>query len=92
MSCSPSGQSDWQRFLLPKSEPAGVRVRALPQPNQGAVMGLPRTFVGFSSTDRHMYELMGAWRKNTHLDFNFADCQLNMALDADFGERDRSFR
>lgn len=46
-------------------------------------MGLPRTFVGFSSTDRHMYELMGAWRKNTHLDFNFADCQLNMALDSE---------
>lgn len=46
-------------------------------------MGLPRAFVGFSSNDRHMYELMGAWRKNTHLDFNFTDCQLNLALDSE---------
>jgi len=30
-----------------------------------------------------MYELMGAWRTNTHIDFNFADCQLNMALDSE---------
>ncbi|MCD5995731.1 TIR domain-containing protein [Pseudomonas sp. CDFA 602] len=46
-------------------------------------MGLPRTFVGFSSTDRHMYELMGAWKKNTRIDFDFADCQLNMALNSE---------
>lgn len=46
-------------------------------------MGLPRTFVGFSSTDRHMYELMGAWRKNSRFDFNFADCQLNMAINSE---------
>nr|WP_314576543.1 TIR domain-containing protein [uncultured Pseudomonas sp.] len=43
-------------------------------------MGLPRTFIGFSSTDRHMYELMGAWKKNTRIDFDFADCQLNKAI------------
>ncbi|EJM69342.1 TIR-like domain-containing protein (DUF1863) [Pseudomonas sp. GM49] len=46
-------------------------------------MGLPRTFVGFSSTDRHCYELMGAWKKNSRFDFNFADCQLNMAINSE---------
>lgn len=46
-------------------------------------MALPRTFVGFSSTDRHMFELMGAWKKNTNIDFSFADCQLNMALNSE---------
>ncbi len=39
-------------------------------------MGLPRTFVGFSSTDLHYYRLMQAWKKNTNIDFNFTDCQL----------------
>lgn len=40
-------------------------------------MGLPRAFVGFSSTDIHNYRLMLAWKANKHIDFNFADCQLN---------------
>lgn len=40
-------------------------------------MGLPRTFVGFSSTDIHCYRLMQAWKANQHIDFNFADCQLD---------------
>lgn len=40
-------------------------------------MGLPRTFVCFSSTDIHYYRLMQAWKANEHIDFNFADCQLN---------------
>ncbi len=39
-------------------------------------MGLPRTFVGFSSTDIHYYRLMQAWREHEHIDFNFTDCQL----------------
>lgn len=39
-------------------------------------MGLPRTFVGFSSTDIHYYRLMLAWKEREHIDFNFADCQL----------------
>src|SRR5436305_2060950 len=39
-------------------------------------MGLPRTFVGFSSTDIHCYRLMQAWKENEHIDFNFTDCQL----------------
>lgn len=39
-------------------------------------MGLPRTFVGFSSTDIRYYRLMQAWKNNEHIDFNFTDCQL----------------
>ncbi|MHB8278994.1 MAG: TIR domain-containing protein [Candidatus Humimicrobiaceae bacterium] len=39
-------------------------------------MGLPRTFVGFSSTDICCYWLMQAWKNNENIDFNFTDCQL----------------
>ncbi len=39
-------------------------------------MGVPRTFVGFSSTDIRSYWLMLAWKKNERIDFDFADCQL----------------
>lgn len=39
-------------------------------------MGLPRTFVGFSSDDIHYYRLMQAWKNSEHIDFNFCDCQL----------------
>lgn len=39
-------------------------------------MGLPRTFVEFSSTDINYYRLMQAWKKNTNIDFDFTDCQL----------------
>lgn len=39
-------------------------------------MGLPRTFVGFSSTDIQYYRLMLAWKQHKHIDFNFTDCQL----------------
>lgn len=39
-------------------------------------MGLPRTFVGFSSTDIHYFRLMQAWKEHEHIDFDFADCQL----------------
>ena len=40
-------------------------------------MGLPRTFIGFSSTDIREYHLMRAWKKNEHIDFDFTDCQLS---------------
>ena len=43
-------------------------------------MGLPRTFVGFSSTDIHCYRMMQAWKANQHIDFNFTDCQLTNEL------------
>jgi hypothetical protein len=45
-------------------------------------MGLPRAFVGFSSTDIHNYRLMKAWKSNQHIDFNFTDCQLNTAINS----------
>lgn len=40
-------------------------------------MGLPRTFVGFSSTDIRSYWLMKAWKENENIDFDFTDCQLH---------------
>jgi hypothetical protein len=43
-------------------------------------MGLPRAFVGFSSTDIVSYRLMQAWKFNEHIDFNFTDCQLEQQL------------
>lgn len=46
-------------------------------------MGLPRTFVGFSSTDVHYYRLMKAWKENGKIDFNFTDCQLHGAIDSE---------
>ena len=39
-------------------------------------MALPRTFVGFSSTDINSYRLMLAWKAYEHIDFDFADCRL----------------
>lgn len=46
-------------------------------------MGLPRTFVGFSSTDIRFYRLMLAWKENEHIDFNFANCQLEQEVNSD---------
>ena len=46
-------------------------------------MGLPRTFVGFSSTDIHYYRLMQAWKENQRIEFNFTDCQLPDAVRSD---------
>ena len=46
-------------------------------------MGLPRTFVGFSSTDIRYYRLMQAWKQNEHIDFNFTDCQLTNELNSE---------
>src|SRR2546427_11173613 len=46
-------------------------------------MGLPRTFVGFSSTDIHCYRLMQAWKQNQRIDFNFTDCQLPDVIRSD---------
>ncbi len=46
-------------------------------------MGLPRTFVGFSSTDIHYYRLMQAWKSHEHIDFNFADCQLHTEVNSE---------
>ena len=46
-------------------------------------MGLPRTFVGFSSTDIRDYHMMLAWKNNECIDFNFTDCQLSDAINSD---------
>ncbi len=43
-------------------------------------MALPRTFVGFSSTDIQHYHLMCAWKAHEHIDFDFADFQLDKAI------------
>jgi hypothetical protein len=46
-------------------------------------MGLPRTFVGFSSDDLHYYRLMTAWKANKKIDFNFTDCQLRNEINSE---------
>ena len=46
-------------------------------------MGLPRTFVGFSSTDIRYYRLMQAWKQNERFEFNFTDCQLTNELNSE---------
>lgn len=46
-------------------------------------MGLPRTFVGFSSSDIHCYRLMLAWKANEKIDFDFADCQLQTEINSE---------
>ena len=46
-------------------------------------MGLPRTFVGFSSTDINYYRLMQAWKASDHTDFNFTDCQLATQINSE---------
>lgn len=46
-------------------------------------MGLPRTFIGFSSTDIRYYRLMQAWKANEHIDFDFTDCQLANEINSD---------
>lgn len=46
-------------------------------------MGLPRTFVGFSSTDIRYYRLMLAWKQHERIDFNFANCQLAQEINSE---------
>jgi hypothetical protein len=46
-------------------------------------MPLPRTFVSFSSTDILHYRLMCAWKAHEHIDFDFADFQLDEAIDSE---------
>ena len=43
---------------------------------------LPRTFVSFSSADKGWYDLMCAWKAHEHIDFNFADFQLDEAINS----------
>jgi hypothetical protein len=43
---------------------------------------LPRSFVSFSSADKGRYNLMCAWKAHEHIDFNFADFQLDEAINS----------
>lgn len=43
---------------------------------------LPRTFVSFSSADKGRYDLMCAWKAHEHIEFNFADFQLDEAINS----------
>ncbi|WP_207285698.1 TIR domain-containing protein [Pseudomonas sp. FW300-N2A2] len=45
-------------------------------------MGLPRTFIGFSSTDINYYRLMLAWKEHEHINFNFTNCQLSQEINS----------
>lgn len=47
-----------------------------------ATLALPRTFVSFSSTDKSRYDLMCAWKAHEHIAFNFADFQLDEAINS----------
>ena len=46
-------------------------------------MALTRTFVSFSSTDIGRYRLMCAWKAHEHIDFDFADFQLDEAINSE---------
>lgn len=46
-------------------------------------MGLPRSFVGFSSTDMLQYRLMLAWKAKENIDFDFYNCQLQNEINSD---------
>jgi hypothetical protein len=41
-------------------------------------MPLPRTFVGYSSTDMPSYQRMLRWKETEGIDFDFCDCQLHL--------------
>ncbi len=43
---------------------------------------LARTFVSFSSADKGRYDLMCAWKAHEHISFNFADFQLDEAINS----------
>src|SRR5262249_23252489 len=55
----------------------------LPKQKEIYLMALPRTFVGFSSTDLNQYRLMLAWKGHEHIDFDFCDCQLRNELNSE---------
>ena len=45
-------------------------------------MSQPTTFVSFSSADMRSYTLMCAWKAHDDLDFNFADFQMDEAINS----------
>ncbi len=42
-----------------------------------------RVFVGFSSDNKHYFDLMKAWKYNKNMDFDFIDLQLNIAINSE---------
>jgi Thoeris protein ThsB, TIR-like domain len=46
-------------------------------------VALPRTFMGFSSSDIRSYRLMKAWKAHEHVEFDFVDCQLQDEIRSD---------
>jgi hypothetical protein len=46
------------------------------------MVDLARTFVSFSSADKGSYDLMCAWKAHEHIKFNFADFQLDEAINS----------
>jgi hypothetical protein len=44
---------------------------------------LARTFVSFSSADKGRYDLMCAWKAHEHINFNFANFQLDEAISSE---------
>ena len=53
-------------------------------------MGLPRTCVGFSTTDALRYYLMTAWKEHEKIDFDFCDCELQKATNSEDEEHVKS--
>jgi len=45
-------------------------------------MALTRTFVSFSSNDIGRYRLMCVWKAQEHIDLDFADFQLDEAINS----------
>ena len=46
-------------------------------------MSLPRTFIGFSGADIEHYWRMLGWKANEHIDFDFADFQLERKVNSE---------
>jgi hypothetical protein len=74
--CAPALQS----FRVSVAGPHGPPQAANRRDRITAEMELARTFVSFSSTDIQRYHMMCAWKAHEHIDFNFADFQLEEAV------------
>jgi hypothetical protein len=55
----------------------------LAYPCQNAEMDVARTFVSFSSSDISRYHLMCAWKAHEEIDFDFADFQIDEAINSE---------
>src|SRR4051812_27228662 len=72
------------RALTPTPPPAGRgTLRDLAAAAAYAPTLIPRTFVGFSSTDRWRFTQMQGWKAHEDINIDFADCQLDTAIRSD---------